>query len=307
MALWALALLAWCLGPAAAHAQAAVNLASLQVSIWPEYDQPTALVILDGQLDPAVALPASLAIRIPAAAGAPHAVAVTGTNEQLLSANYTTRLEGDDIIIMFQTPSPGFRVEYYDPTLTVAGEARTFVFDWQTDYAIAAAMARVQQPASARDLAGEPALTPLGTGQDGLEYYAANWGPRAPGDRLSLRLTYAKSGPALTNPGQGAAPVPQTVTPQPANNSRPWLIGGTALGLALAGAGLYAYARDRQRARASARPRHRRATTMSRPANAGAGATPVPTGPAGFCTQCGQPRVAGDRFCRNCGARLVTS
>ena len=306
LVIWALAL-GCALGPSAASAQAEVSLSALQVSIWPEYDRPSVLVILDGELDPAVTLPASVGIRIPAAGGTPHAVAVTGADGQLLSATYTTRPEGDDIIVMFQAPSPGFRVEYYDPALAIEGEARTFAFDWQTDYAIGEAVARVQQPAGARDLAGEPALTAVGTGQDGLDYYEVNWGARAAGDTLSLRLTYAKTGNTLTNAGQATAPAPQNVSSQPANRSLPWIIGGTVLGLALAGAGLFAYARSRgparPTARPAARPRRRRVSGAARPA---ASAGPAAQ-PAGFCTQCGQPRTASDRFCRHCGAPVAGS
>jgi hypothetical protein len=282
-------------------AQADVRLASLSVSLWPEFDQPATLVILDGQLDPAVALPASLSMRIPARAGQPHAVAVTDASGQLVTAAYTTQPAGDDIIVMFPTQSPGFRLEYYDPALTIDNDARQFAFDWQTDYAIAAAVVRVQQPAGARDLAGDPALTALGAGEDGLNYHAATWGALAPGERLTLRLSYAKTGTALTAQSQGGGVQPQAAVPAapaPAPGSLPWIVGGVALGLAAAAAGVYIYKRAQRPipARAAHRARRRAGPAQrTRPA------------PAGFCTQCGQARVAGDQFCRQCGARLPAS
>lgn len=287
-----------------AAAQDTVRLASLEVSVWPEYDQPAALVILDGQLDPSVTLPVSLAVRMPARAGQPHAVAVTGAAGDLLTAAYTTQTAGEDIIVTFQTQSLGFRVEYYDPALTIDGDARAFVFDWQTDYAIAAAEVRVQQPAGARDLAGQPALANLGPGEDGLTYYQAAWGALQPGDRATLRLTYAKTGTALTvaTLGGAPAPVPQTVAPAASNDSLPWIVGGVVLGVAVGAGGWWALARSRRRvvAKAARRPRRRAgAAKQARPAPASA--------PARYCTQCGQPLVAGDRFCRHCGTGVAAS
>jgi hypothetical protein len=287
------------LSSTAVAAQAAVSLATLQVSLWPEYDQPATLVILDGQLDPATALPASLALRVPARAGQPHAVAVLGEGGQLLSAAYTTQPAGDDIIVLFQTQSLGFRVEYYDPALTIENEARQYAFAWQTDYAIAAAAVRVQQPVGARDLAAEPALTPVGLGADGLSYYQADLGALPAGGTAALRLSYAKTGTALTAdamaagavpvPADPAGPVPQTVPPS-ADNRLPLVVGALALGLALAGAGWVAYSRSRRVTQPA------RAKTAARRAAAR----------AGFCTQCGQGLLAGDRFCRHCGARAAS-
>ena len=299
----ALTLLAVTLRPPVAAAQEAIRLATLQVSLWPEFDQPATLVILDGRLDPSVALPAELTVRIPARTGSPHAVAVTGVDEALLTAAYTTQSAGDDIIILFQTPSPGFRVEYYDPALLFESDARQYAFAWQTDYAVAAAAVRVQQPVGASELVGEPALTLVGPGQDGLNYYQLALGALRPGDTVAVRFSYAKTGSALSADalgGEGLAagqsgPVPQTVTPQ-ADNSLPLVVGAVALGLALLGGGIAAYLRSRRPVRAAGAGRGGRRTAAQ--------ATKRPT--SAFCTQCGQPLVAGDRFCRHCGARAAS-
>ena len=298
------------LGPRAAVAQAEIRLDSLQVSLWPEYDQPSVLVILDGQLDASVPLPAELSVRIPTRAGQPHAVAVAGDTGQLITADYTTQATGDDIIVMFQSPSPGFRVEYYDPALTITNDLRQYEFAWQTGYAIAAAAARVQQPTGARDLNGAPALTSLGAAEDGLTYYQASWGALQPGDTASLSLSYTKADGALTAdalgppalaPDQEAAPAPEDVTPAARTNNLPWIAGGVTLGLALAAAGMALYLRQ-QRPKPAARRVRRRASAPQRrrpvPEAPAVGATPT------YCTQCGQRLVAGDRFCRNCGAAV---
>jgi hypothetical protein len=291
------------LSPAWASAQTVVSLATLQVSLWPEYDQPATLVILDGQLDPATALPASLSVHIPTRAGTPHAVAVSGAGGELLTAAYTTEPAGDDIIVIFQTQSLGFRVEYYDPALTLAGDGREFAFNWQTDYPIAAAAVRVQEPVGARGLVGEPALAAVGAGPDGLNYYQADLGALRPGDTAAVRLSYAKTGATLTADalaagavGAGPAPVPEVVTPE-TDNRLPLIVGGAALGLALGAAGVAAYTRSRRAAvvpKAVRRTRRENVPARQRPSA------------AGFCTQCGHGLLAGDHFCRNCGARAAS-
>jgi hypothetical protein len=91
------------------------------------------------------------------------------------------------------------------------------------------------------------------------------------------------------------------VTPAARTNNLPWIIAGVTLGLALAVAGIALYQRQ-QRPQPVARRVRRRAAGAQRHG-------PVPeataAGPAAaFCTQCGQRLVAGDRFCRKCGAAV---
>jgi len=88
---------------------APVSLAALEIALWPEFDQPSVLVIMNGQLA-GVALPASVSVRIPAASGGPHAVAVVGADGGLFQTPFTTTPAGGDIITTFTTNSVGFRV-----------------------------------------------------------------------------------------------------------------------------------------------------------------------------------------------------
>jgi hypothetical protein len=65
-----------CLPALSSHAQEPVSLSTFNVALWPEYDQPTLLVIYKGQIAPQVSLPAEITFRIPSQAGKPFAVAV---------------------------------------------------------------------------------------------------------------------------------------------------------------------------------------------------------------------------------------
>lgn len=302
---------------APAGAQTPIKLASLHISLWPEYDKAAMLVILDGQVDSSVALPASLAMRIPGRAGQPSAVATTGANGQLLTVPFTTSTAGDDIVVKFETNSAGFRVEYYDSSLITTGEARQFAFQWTSDYAIDTAVLRVQQPANARDLKGQPALSSAGVADFGLSYYDLPVGAVTQGQAISLDLSYQKADSRLsvdvigTPAPSGAAQAAAASSPAAAPGvSLPLIVAGAIAGVALIGGGLTWYLRSARPAPAASRPRRashqgrQRRRAASPVASSGPGRAPVT---ARFCTQCGKSLLSGDRFCRNCGSPVPSA
>ena len=82
--------------PPAARAQAPVTLEHLNVELWPEFDRPSAvLVLLEATLTAGTPLPATVELPMPAAAGIPHAVAKQGTDGQLYVADFTREVKGD--------------------------------------------------------------------------------------------------------------------------------------------------------------------------------------------------------------------
>jgi hypothetical protein len=288
--------------PAPAGAQAAA-LAALQITLWPEFDEPSVLVMLDGQLAAGAELPIQLSIRIPAAAGVPHAVAVAGGTGDLLNTPYTTRPDGDDILVEFVADASAFRVEYYDPGLTIQGEARQYSFNWLSDYAVQSVSLRVQQPYDASALMTVPPLDSLGTASYGLTQYGASLGALAAGERVQLHLSYAKPSAVLSAEALGlasGAAAPASAAARPAQLGGAWLLAAAALAAATIGAGALWYTRSARKpkpARSRNQRRHAGRKGDARP-------RPAPTRAGRFCTQCGQPAQAGDQFCAYCGARL---
>ena len=106
---------------ASAQAQADIALSALKVELWPEFDQPVMLVILEGVLKPDVPLPAMLTMDIPVA---PTAVAMMDATGRLLTAPATTAPAGDKIAVTLTTDYSTFRVEYYDPALSFNASTR---------------------------------------------------------------------------------------------------------------------------------------------------------------------------------------
>ncbi|MBI3763147.1 MAG: zinc ribbon domain-containing protein [Chloroflexi bacterium] len=302
-----LALAPMCL-PRAARAQVDLSFDTLQIGLWPEFDQPSMLVILDARLTAGAPLPAQIAIRIPASAGKPLAVAARDANGSFLNTPFTTKTEGDWLVVTATAANPDIRVEYYDPALRVNGTTRSYQLDWVSDYAVTAAKIRVQQPVGASGLTGTPPLASLGAGEYDLAYFGADLGALKPGQVVSFSLTYTKAGDALSadtvSPPEFAATPDLPVEPSSNPSLNLWVVGAGAAGAALIGGGVYWYLQSR-RAPAESPKRRRRKRSAGQASAPERETDRVPeTRGARFCHECGNPIVAGDVYCRNCGTRV---
>ncbi|MEW5869801.1 MAG: zinc-ribbon domain-containing protein [Chloroflexota bacterium] len=297
-----LVILAACL-PGAVRAQAGVALAAVEIDLWPEFDQPSMLVIYRLTLSPEVRLPVELGVRIPAAAGTPNAVAARQPDGALFNTPYTMQDDGDWTRLVFQATSPDLQIEYYDPTLSVQGETRHFEYRWPGDYAVAAFMVQVQQPVGASQMRFSPSLGVGETGADGMVYYTQQIGTLTQGQVFSISIDYDKTSDELS---AGSVPVEASGPIDSGGTSRltgtallPWLLGLVGV-ILIVGGGLWYWQSGRQ----TAIPEARRAGRGQRKSPGGAGgAQSAPNGPV-YCHQCGKRAAAGDRFCRACGTQL---
>jgi len=288
--------------PAAVNAQEPVTFESVLVEVWPEYDQPSALVMYHLTLTSTVKLPAEVAIRIPERAGRPHAVA-TQDEAGLLNLNYTTATQDGWLLIQFTTPTPQVRLEYYDPSLTIEGPKRTYTYRWPGDYAVNNLTMQVQQPANASEMAFVPEMGSGQQAQDGLTYYNMLVGQLNAGTGFDMQISYNKPDNTLTNPNsfeqaQPVQPVDSNTTGRvTVNDFLPWILGG--FGILLIAVGAFWYWRTGQLNTVPERPRHSRRT------NAG-GQMPSTADDKQsiYCSQCGKRAGPGDLFCRSCGTKL---
>lgn len=287
------------LAPLAAAAQSGPALTTLAIEIWPEFDRPTALVLLSGELDPAVALPATLSLPIPEAASVNAVAYPDPSGGGLLTLEYTR--EGGSVTFTLDQ-SRVFWVEYYDPALQKDGSQRTFAMTLVAPADVNTVEFKVQTPAGADNLAIEPAEgVQTNVGQYGLTYLNTISGPFAAGETLQFSFTYEKSGDSLTADSVVSAPPVDNgtdsglISPPPADNGAGdspsvWLIGILLLvGIALIGSGVYWYLQST----GALSPRGR-TSGKARTTSAG----------SGFCTQCGKAIQRSDRFCRHCGTEL---
>lgn len=276
-----------------ASAQSDITLPLVSVQLWPEYDQPSMLVITDFEIPAETSLPVNLTFRIPKEA---NLIAV---------ASYTTEGALDDNVI-FDGPkvnnewqvftitmtTPAARFEYYD-ALTFNGDQRTYTYVWNGRYAVDQFHIRVLEPLDTTSLTTNPALLSISK-EDDLKYFSGDIGRLALDDKFSLDLEYEKTSKSLVFESQGvqpSAPVDENTQGRVSlNNSLPYVIGGLGLILLLGGS-IYLWQSGRG---PSAKPRRRSSSKV----DSGSGDSDS------YCAQCGARAQAGDRFCRTCGARL---
>lgn len=279
--------------PGSVAAQSPIALSSVQVQLWPEYDQPSMLVILDFQLAPGTELPASVSMQFPKEANL-MAVAMQAPDGSLLNADY---LESKDaaawqsVTIQAQTLTT-YRIEYYQPLIRT-GEARAFTFVWPGTLAVQDLGVSIRIPVDATGVATDPSLQ--ATQSDDLaQYLEASFGAQVAGQPLTLDLSYSRTSEALTAPEQGLQPSQPLGASTPGrvmiSNYLPYFLG--ALGVMLIGGGaLYFWQAGRAR--------------EPRPTRHGGGPqAPLRDAEAIHCHQCGTRAKEGDRFCRVCGTRL---
>lgn len=260
------------------------RLASLQIEIWPEFDrQAAALVILKGEIAPAVALPAAVTLRIDARSGGPTAVAYSaGPRSNLFSLKYDRKDMGDFIALKFDAPERFFHIEFYDP-LMASTPRRSYTYVWTGDLAADRFSVVLQEPAAASDVSVQPPLNAAAADPDGLRYRSAELGAFQAGKQLEVQVSYTKTDPRTSiEILKPEAPVasPKAIAGLSRKELGLWLAAVVAV-LVLGGIAASAWWYRRK-------------------------SVPEPlASDAGFCPKCGAPSGARDRFCSRCGAPLA--
>jgi len=284
--------LALILIPVPAAAQTGPALAFLDVNLWPEYDQPSMLVIYDFQVAETAELPARVDFHIPAE-GRVIAVAAFKNGDFVNAASEGPLVQGEwQVLTVVVEENLPYRIEYYQP-LTITPPQRQFSFLWYGDHAVEAFNLSVQQPVDAVDMTTDP---PLEGAQetDGLIYYKTSPLSLKDQEQFSLNLQYNKSTDRLTVPSteiQPSAPLDSNTNGRASLTTYlPYIIGALGLILVVGGLG-YNYLWKR----AETSPVRRRRRTRAEAED---------TDSEVYCHQCGQRARPGDRFCRTCGTRL---
>jgi hypothetical protein len=196
-----------------------VHFQKFEVAIWPEYDQPAALVMYRGWLAPDVQLPITVSLPVPASVAAPSAAAKRGPGTNLLMASYTVENRGEWNIVHLQTELPEVRIEFYLDLATDQPQ-RAFTFEWPGGPVIDETTYEIMQPLGATDFKASPSSALPALGQDGLTYQREELGPIAEGAPFYIQFSYTKNTPDLTasalqpvDPPQQQAPPPQNAAP----------------------------------------------------------------------------------------------
>jgi hypothetical protein len=293
----ALAVLVFTLPPRA-FAQTPDRLTALTISIWPEFDKPTVLVLLDGVLaDASPKVPRQVSVLIPT--GAELNVATWMNPDGSFAPEQPaqqTRQDDGWTRVTFTITQPKFRVEYYHDLLRGTPD-KTLDFTYKSVGTIDAVTVEMQQPLKATNFAVTPAAQTTRTDSDGFKYFVQTYSNLAASQTLTAQVRYTKSDP---NPSVQSVPPP---TPALVPAAAPTtgtsydlflLIALVALGIT-AILGFFVWqqrAPDRRRSANAGSPKRRRDKRRG-----GAVAATV------FCTQCGHALGSDDNFCPKCGTR----
>jgi hypothetical protein len=285
--------------PAGAQSDLAVDF--FQVQLWPEYDQPSMLVIYTIELNENQPLPVEVTVRIPKSVGVPTAVAVL-EDATLVTREYTRELDGDWATLTLQADFPVIQIEYYDSALNQQNQLRTYDFSLVSDFNIDSLIVSIKQPVNASGMTIQPTLGSGFADSDGRTVYASSLGPLPAGQTFDLSLSYNKSDSTLSvGGGQGSGSATQqqgiaSVTSQ----LPPWAWALVGLGVVVLAGGAILYFRSNRSYQSQSSYKRKKQAAGSRTGRqVGSGkATGV------FCHQCGTQALADDKYCRECGTKL---
>lgn len=293
--------------PVSAFAQEKeVKVSHMQVSVWPEYDEPRVLGIFQGQVADNVSLPASVKFLLPKDAEIGQACALTESGEHQCQV-YETAIEGDFKAVTYKLPLRTFFVDFYWNPLS-SDAAKSFDYSFNAPYAVDHLEMEVQQPLKATDFKVTPTAMSQGSDEKGFKYARYTYSTVQSGQDYRYSVAYNKTDPkpSVEKTLQGGAPQGQAAGAQGGAGfsfSPLVILLSITVSILLALVG-YVIVTARGGGKA-VRPAYSHAgvarTKRSAKFNKGQGSKQMRTGK--FCTSCGTGVGPGDNFCPNCGKK----
>ncbi len=277
--------------PHTVRAQTDIKLTSIQVQLWPEYDQPSMLVIYDFKLSADTSLPINVDVRIPKDG---NLVAVASQNTDGTLVDYTdyegptTSGDWQVITLKIQTQAD-YHLEYYEP-INKTGDMRQFSYLWPGDYATDDFNMNVRIPVDTTNITTDPIMGSTQS-SDGTSFLFKDFGPQAAGQQFTLNVNYTKTSDTLAAQQAVKPSLPlggDTPGRVMLSNYLPYFLGGVTVVLILAG--LVFFWQSNRINKSTVRKRHPRVENEAQ--------SDV------YCHQCGTRAHASDRFCRVCGTKL---
>ncbi len=269
----------------------------LELDLRPHFDQPDVLVIYHMVLSMDEKLPATVEIRIPAAVARPSSVqAVDPLDGGLNSLQYSTRQEGEWVIVTFVATTREINFEYHDPALLRNGNQLNYQFNWLGDYSIENLSVYIEQPVDATNMIITPSLGLPKTDQQGITFYYSQIGKITPGTQFSIGIQYNKEDDSLSKsqlPVVPAAPLNENTEGRTTlRELAPWLI-GIVIALAFGAFTWWLWVWKSSPRQKMKTHRHRASLPSFNQESDRV-----------YCHECGQRAVKGDVYCRVCGAKL---
>ena len=283
--------------PAQAEAEppADLRIARLQLSIWPEYDDPRVLLIVRGELAPGAAFPTQVTLPVPKDAELIGAGMISELGELLLHPHRVIPGDASDSLEI-TLPSPGFFAELYFDPFEASGDAKRFGYTFEAPYPINQFDVDIQMPYTASEFSTEPPAMAQETEGRDTTYHRFAYRDVAAGQPTTFTVSYVKTDPQPSVPKAGSPPAadsPAARGPQDRLLIYFGILAGVTAAYVLGTLLWIAYRRRR------AGP----ASPETQPLPLTAPSVPPPAAPAAanFCSHCGRALDADYAFCPGCG------
>lgn len=285
---------------AAVHAQSPVVFDTVDVSIWPEYDTPTVLVIYKISLPENTPLPIEVSLKMPSGVGKISALAVGEKAETVTDTGVDYRFSPGSDFSQVSVKATGrfLQVEYYDPGLVKNANQHVYHYEWPADNSVNSFRFEFRQPLQSTNLTIEPALTNAVVDSEGFSISEFKQFNIKSGEKVGFDIKYQRDTDAPSTSFlkvEPSTPIDQAAAGQSTLMALlPWGLGGLGV-ILLSMAGYFYWSSSKNnRIAAASRKRH-------------SGKTPGEEGSDNldiYCSQCGKRAKPGDRFCRTCGGRI---
>ncbi len=269
------------------------QLTSVQVGLFPEYDRPAVLVILDIELSDGASPPQTLSFQVPIDAESLNVTRQT-TDGERTTLSYEISETGEWKDVQFATDARSIRIEYYDLNLIQEEDRRSYQYQWLSDYPTESLTLTVRQPFGAGEIHADPPLSGGETGPDDATYFSRKEGAIPEGERFTLDVMYIKDTSNLAYPALEVEPAEPVNDATPGRTPSPlsvimWLLTVAVAVMLLVGLYYYWFKTNVM---------DKRERTVQ-----GVGIM-NPEKQAVFCHECGMRSRAGDSYCSNCGTEL---
>jgi len=267
------------------YADDPLRISSMDIFVFPEYDQPGVLVQYQGKIAAAAdkSNPREVAFLVPKGVGISAACAIK-TNGDHTSETWKESDAGDGFTqVTFKINEPQFHVEYYYNPLVGAPETK-MDFGYKAFSPADEITFEIQHPLKATNFGLTPDSPDSHKADDGFTYHSYSFKQVSAGAKLVTSIAYTKTDPNPSVSGQKQTASSANKSADSNSNLNQAILVGIFLG-AIVIAGVFFLQKNARRAEPC------RASVQARGESSG-----------GFCTQCGNGLDAEDKFCPRCGS-----
>ncbi|MFC1988476.1 hypothetical protein ACFLVJ_01410 [Chloroflexota bacterium] len=255
---------------------------NVQLFLFPEYDDPRLLVMLQGHIEGGEA-PAEVRFMVPRTAEMYSAGSLDaqGVYSGGPPDRQPSEVPGWDEI-SYEVTSTVFRVEYYDPII-LGSPDKSISYDFRWLYPVSKLDVVIQQPRTALDFIVTPSSTQGFLDSEGLNSYLNTYNDLDGESSLHFDVTYYKPDNTLSVEASSGTATGTTLI----------IIGGAILVLVVV-----AFLWFRSRSAPHSRASRRRAGVARAPRSS------VGKARERYCTQCGKLLDGSFKFCPDCGSNV---